>query len=55
MTTACLFICYVMFMFVGFVPSYCCTYSWVLYEVERFIVCSFIFQFDVVDKLCYWV
>jgi len=26
MTTERLFICYVMFMFVGFVPSYCCTY-----------------------------
>jgi len=28
-------------MCVGFVPSYCCAYSWVLYEVERFIVYSF--------------
>ena len=55
MTTAHLFICYVTFMFMVFVPSYCCTYSRVLYEVERFIVYSFVFQFDVVDKQCCWV
>jgi len=55
MTTARLFICCVVFMFVGFVPSYCCTYSWVLCEAERFIVYSFVCQFDVVDKLCCWV
>jgi len=28
-------------MFVGSVPSYCCTYSWVLYEAERSIVYNF--------------
>ena len=40
-----------MFVLVDFVPSHCCTYSWILCEVERFF---FVCQFATVDKLCYW-
>jgi len=42
--TALLFdmLCYVMFELVDFVPSCCCSYSWILCEVDLFFCMYFI-------------
>ena len=38
-------------MFVGSVPSYCCTYSWIFLKLSVLLYTVFVFQFDVADKL----